>query len=92
MFTGAETVTSAVRGKFRDDAKTRTEALSLLMSTAPAPRLLQHVSTADLASLKYFRTPAPPLEEILAPWDPAEPTFISNRQSVTPARVLTESG
>jgi len=27
---GAETVTSAVRGKFRDDAKTRTEALSLL--------------------------------------------------------------
>jgi GTP cyclohydrolase IA len=27
---GAETVTSAVRGKFRDDPKTRTEALSLL--------------------------------------------------------------
>jgi GTP cyclohydrolase IA len=27
---GAETVTSAVRGKFRDDPKTRTEALALL--------------------------------------------------------------
>jgi GTP cyclohydrolase I len=35
---GARTVTSAVRGTFASDAKSRSEAMALIIGSQPAPR------------------------------------------------------